>query len=262
MGILNVTADSFFDGGKYNSPETALEHAHKLLEDGADIIDVGVVSSRPGASLLSPEVEAERLTPIIHLLRKELPTDTPISVDTCFSLPARRAVEAGAQIVNDISGGRFDKLMFSTVAELQVHYILMHSKSTPKKMQDECNTHYDDIIGEITDYFSYRLSQLRQLGVEHVWIDPGFGFAKTMQQNHFILHHLDELVKRFHDTPLMTALSNKSMISHLVGSADSPLGTTILNTIALAAGSRVLRVHDPHDAKVAIKLLFPSFPEE
>ena len=256
MGILNVTPDSFYDGGQYIADDDAISHARELLNAGADIIDVGVVSSRPGSFLANPEDEAARLSHIVKKLRQNLPADTLISVDTCFSLPARKAIEAGADIINDISGGQFDKQMFATVADLQVPYILMHTRGTPDTMQSPENTHYSDIIHDLALYFSEKLDQLYRLGVKDVWIDPGFGFAKTLDQNHELLERLGELVSLFPQQPLLTALSNKSMISKRID--DSELGTIVLDALALRCGSRILRVHDPLPARKTIQLLFPK----
>lgn len=271
MGILNVTEDSFYDGGRYLSEEAVLAHARSLLQQGADIIDLGVVSSRPGATLLSPDEEARRLTPWVTLLRNELPQGTPISVDTCFSLPAAKAVEAGADIVNDISGGQFDPQMFPVVASLQVPYILMHTKGTPDAMQRPENTRYGDIIDDLSRYFSQRLDQLAQLGAAEVWLDPGFGFAKTVEQNYEILFRLRELAARFPDHPLLIGLSNKSMISKKLENdidlpkaadrefssrlPDTEYGTLALNALAIERGARILRVHTPRPSRIAATLL-------
>lgn len=258
MGILNSTPDSFFDGGKYVTPDAVLQRARQLLADGADIIDLGVVSSRPGAELLAPEEEAARLAPLVSMLRAHLP-EAIISVDTCFSLPAAKAVEAGADIINDISGGQFDDNMFPTVARLGVPYILMHTCGTPNEMQQ--HTQYADIVQDLKTYFSDKIAALQQLGVRDIWIDPGFGFAKTVEQNHQLLHRLDELVAAFPQFPLLTALSNKSMITKIIGkeTADSELGTLALNSVALEKGSSLLRVHSPHPSRLAIELLNHTF---
>lgn len=254
MGILNVTPDSFYDGGRHNSPEALVDHAKKLLDEGADIIDIGAVSSRPGAQLLPPDIEAQRLADAVTLVRTTLP-EAILSVDTCYSLPARKAVEAGADIINDISGGQFDEEMFQTVAELQVPYILMHTRGLPGQMQQL--TGYDDIIDDLTKYFSQRLDILYHLGVKDIWIDPGFGFAKTVEENYELLHRLEELTSLFRE-PLLTALSRKSMIYKKLGTTpDETLnGTIALDAIALTKGSRLLRVHDPRPAVETIKLLF------
>lgn len=254
MGILNITPDSFYDGGRHNTPNGMLEHARQLLDEGADIIDIGAASSRPGAQLLPPEVEAQRLVDAVTLLRRELP-ETLLSVDTCYSLPARRAIEAGADIVNDISGGQFDDDMLRTVADLQAPYILMHNRALPAEMQQ--HTGYSDIIDDLTKYFSEKLDILYRLGVKDVWLDPGFGFAKTVEENHELLHRLDELTSLFRE-PLLTALSRKSMIYKPLGiTPDEALpGTIALDAIALLKGSRLLRVHDPKPALQTIQLLF------
>ncbi len=254
MGILNITPDSFYDGGRHNTPNGMLEHARRLLDEGADIIDIGAASSRPGAQLLPSEVEAQRLVDAVTLLRRELP-ETLLSVDTCYSLPARRAIEAGADIVNDISGGQFDNDMLRTVADLQAPYILMHNRALPAEMQQ--HTGYSDIIDDLTKYFSEKLNILYRLGVKDVWLDPGFGFAKTVEENHELLHRLDELTSLFRE-PLLTALSRKSMIYKPLGiTPDEALpGTIALDAIALLKGSRLLRVHDPKPALQTIQLLF------
>ena len=254
MGILNITPDSFYDGGRYTTADAMLAQAHKLIAEGADIIDLGASSSRPGAELLDPEVEAQRLEDAIRLIRKEIP-QAILSIDTCYSLPARRSIEAGADIINDISGGQFDEKMFATVADLQVPYILMHTRGLPGQMQQL--TGYDDIVDDLTKYFSARLDTLYRLGVKDIWIDPGFGFAKSVDENYELLNHLDELTTLFRE-PLLTALSRKSMIYKRLGTTpDQALeGTIALDAIALAKGSRLLRVHDPKPARETIKLLF------
>ena len=254
MGILNITPDSFYDGGRYRDADAMLAQARWLLDEGADIIDLGAASSRPGAELPPPEVEAERLKEAVGLIRSELP-EAILSVDTCYSLPARTAVEAGADIVNDISGGQFDEQMFPTVAALQVPYILMHNRALPSEMQQ--HTGYDDIVEDLTRYFSERLDSLYRLGVKDVWLDPGFGFAKSLEENYELLHRLDELTALFRE-PLLTALSRKSMIYRRLGTTPSEAltGTVALDAIALEKGSRLLRVHDPRPAAETVKLLF------
>lgn len=254
MGILNVTPDSFYDGGRHSGPEAAVEHARWLVAEGADIVDLGVVSSRPGAVLPPAEEEAEMLRKYIKLIRSALP-DVILSADTCRSLPAQAAVEAGADIVNDISGGLFDDRMFDTVAALQVPYILMHNRGMPGEMQQM--TGYDDIVDDLAKFFSCRLDRLYRLGVKDIWLDPGFGFAKSIEENYDLLMRLDELTSLFRE-PLLTALSRKSMIYRKLGSTpDEALnGTVALDAIALSKGSRLLRVHDPRPARETIKLLY------
>lgn len=256
MGILNVTADSFYDGGRHAEPDALLSHARWLIAEGADIIDVGVVSTRPGATLLPPDEEARRLAAAVGLLRAELP-DAVLSVDTCYSRPARAAVEAGADIVNDISGGQFDADMYHAISQLQVPYIMMHTRGTPDNMQQQ--TDYDDIIDELTRYFSSRIDILYRHGIKDLWLDPGFGFAKTVGQNHELLLRLDELTTLFRE-PLLVGMSRKSMIYKPLGTTpDGALnGTIALDTLALERGARILRVHDPRPAMETIKLMFTN----
>ena len=266
MGILNATPDSFYDGGRYNTPDTLLAQAQHLLDTGADILDLGVMSSRPGAAMLSADEEAAKLVPLVTLLRQHLP-QAVISVDTCQSLPAARAIEAGADIVNDISGGQIDPDMLSTVASLHVPYILMHMRGTPATMQRPENTHYDDIIDDLSRYFDEKLNTLHRLGAAQTILDPGLGFAKTVEQNHELLHRLPELIERFPAHPILVALSNKSMITKrltlfadtygpaLLQLPDSELGTLALNTVALIGGASLLRVHTPRPTRLAIQLL-------
>lgn len=253
MGILNITPDSFYDGGRHTTPDAFLAHARQLLADGADIIDIGASSSRPGAQLIPPDDEARRLVEAVTLIRKEHP-DAILSVDTCYSLPASKAIKAGADIINDISGGMFDDQMFTTVAALQVPYILMHNRALPSEMQQ--HTGYDDIVDDLTKYFSSKLDTLYRLGVKDIWIDPGFGFAKSVKENYELLHRLDELTSLFRE-PLLTALSRKSMIYKPLGiTPDDALdGTIALDAVALEKGSRLLRVHDPKPAIQSIRLL-------
>lgn len=253
MGILNVTDDSFYDGGRYREPEAMLAQARKLLADGADIIDIGASSSRPGATLIPQDEEARRLTEAVRLLRSEMP-DCIISVDTCFAAPARAAIEAGADIINDIGGGELDDQMFATVAELQVPYIMMHGGR--EHVNHEPYLEDDRLIDSMVQFFSSRLDTLYRLGVKDVWIDPGFGFGKTLEQNHLLLDRLDELTTLFRE-PLLAALSRKSMIYRPLGiTPDEALdGTIALDAIALDRGARIVRVHDVKPALETIKLL-------
>ena len=257
MGILNVTADSFYDGGRHTAPEEMLTHARWLLSEGADIIDVGAVSTRPGAMLLPPDEEARRLRQAVTLLRAELP-DTVISVDTCYAMPARAAVEAGADIVNDISGGQFDADMYHTVSDLQVPYIMMHTRGTPDNMQQ--HTDYDDIVDDLVKYFSVRIDELYTLGIKDLWLDPGFGFAKTVAQNHELLMRLDELTTLFRE-PILVGMSRKSMIYKPLNITPEEAlnGTIALDTLALERGASIVRVHDPRPAVETIKLMFPEY---
>jgi dihydropteroate synthase len=254
MGILNVTDDSFYDGGRYRSEEAIVQRAQQIVAEGADIIDIGAASSRPGAVLPPREVEAERLAEAVRIVRNVLP-EALISVDTCYSMPARAAIEAGADIVNDICGGEVDEDMFSTVAELQVPYILMHGGKEHlagiKQMDD------GDPVDQLTKFFSARLDTLYRLGVKDVWLDPGLGFAKSMEQNFALLERLDELTALFRE-PVLVGLSRKRMIYTTLGTtpAEALNGTVALDTIALDRGAAVIRVHDVKPAVETVKLLY------
>ena len=261
MGILNVTDNSFYDGGRYREAGAMLDRARQLLAEGADIIDIGASSSRPGATLIAQDEEARRLTEAVTLIRKELP-DSILSVDTCFVGPARAAIEAGADIINDISGGELDNRMFATVAELQVPYIMMHGGR--EHVNHEPYIEDSKLMDSMVQFFSKRLDTLYRMGVKDVWIDPGFGFGKTVEQNHMLLDRLDELTTLFRE-PLLAALSRKSMIYRPLGtSPEEALGGTIaLDAIALDRGARIVRVHDPRPAAETVKLLAlqPPAPE-
>ena len=254
MGILNVTPDSFFDGGRYQTERQILDRVASMLAEGADIIDIGTVSSRPGAQLLPPDEEARRLAPLVAMVRKAHP-EALISVDTCFSQPAEKAIEAGADIINDISGGMFDCEMLPTAARLKVPYILMHNVGTPDHMQDA--PHYDNILDEVSLYFSQRLETLYKLGATDVLIDPGFGFGKTVDHNYRLFAALDRLRILFPREPLLVALSRKSMIFRLLGTSPQEAlnGTTVLHSLALAQGAQLLRVHDVREAAEAVAIV-------
>lgn len=254
MGILNITDDSFYDGGRYRAPAAMLERVRQMIGEGADIIDVGASSSRPGATLIPPDEEARRLAEAIRLLRSEFP-ETVISVDTCYAHPARAAVAAGADIINDIGGGTLDGDMFAAVAEMQVPYVMMHTRGTPDEMQRR--TGYDDIVDDLAKCFSSRLDTLYRMGVKDVWLDPGFGFAKTVEENHELLRRLDELTTLFRE-PVLVGVSRKSMIYKPLGITPQEAlnGTAVLDTMALERGARILRVHDVREAVEAIKLIY------
>lgn len=252
MGIINLTPDSFFDGGQYNIHEKALERADQLLKEGASILDIGAYSSRPGAFVVNEEDELERLIPFIKKLVEAHP-DVIISVDTFRALVAQRAIEAGASIINDISGGSLDPLMFETVGKLQVPYVLMHMRGTPETMQTL--TEYEDLVGEISTYFIGQIEKLRKQGVKDIILDPGFGFAKTIKQNYELLSRFEELLA--FDLPLLGALSRKSMIYKVLKTDPQHAlnGTTALNTILLMKGVNILRVHDVIEAKEVTLLI-------
>ena len=264
MGILNITDDSFYDGGKHTTPDAILSHARYLLAEGADIIDIGAVSSRPGAQLLPPDEETARLVPVVEMLRKELPDSTILSVDTCFSRPALAAYQSGADMVNDISGGQFDPQMIPTVDSHHIPYVLMHTRGVPDTMQSPSNTTYGDIVADLAQYFRDRLALFSHPDECDIFLDPGFGFAKTLEQNHRLLHRLPELMARLSPYPFLVGVSNKSMITRRLEGRlqpssspvmpDSEYGTLVLNTIALQAGAAILRVHTPRPTRVAIEL--------
>ena len=252
MGILNITPDSFFDGGKYTNETDILQQTEKMLSDGATFIDVGAYSSRPGAKHISEEEELQRIIPIIQLLTQHFP-DIIISVDTFRSTVAKKSVEAGAAIINDISGGTMDNNMFATVAELQVPYIVMHMLGTPQNMQQ--NPQYDDVTKEVISFFADQIFKLKALQLNDVIIDVGFGFGKTIAHNYELLKNLS-LFKNL-DAPVLAGISRKSMLyKPLELTPQTALNaTTSANTIALLNGAHILRVHDVKEAMEAIKIV-------
>jgi dihydropteroate synthase len=252
MGILNITPDSFYDGGRHNSEKEWLTRAEQLLSEGASIIDIGAVSTRPGANLLSAEIESERLLPVISSVRKHFPLSV-ISVDSCRSEIATSAVASGADIINDITAGNLDDKMFETIARLRVPYIIMHMQGTPADMQHD--PQYNNVTGEIAMFFSERIFKLKHLGVNDIIIDPGFGFGKTVEHNFTLLNHLEFF--RIFELPVLVGLSRKSMINRVLDIKPSEAlnGTTVLNTIALMKGANILRVHDVKQAIEAVKLV-------
>lgn len=251
MGILNLTPDSFYDGGRNKTEAEQLSHAERMLAEGATFIDVGAYSSRPGAVNISEEEELQRILPIVKLLVKEFP-EVLLSIDTFRSSVARQCIEAGAAIINDISGGNLDSRMLKTVAELQVPYILMHMRGTPKNMT-KLNT-YEDLVQDILFYFSQRIAEARELGINDLIIDPGFGFSKNIDQNFELMSRLE--LFRILGLPLLSGISRKSMIYKSLGiTPDEALnGTTILNSISLLKGAHILRVHDVKEAMECIQL--------
>ncbi len=252
MGILNITPDSFFDGGAYKNETEILQQVEKMLTEGATFIDVGAYSSRPGATHISEEEELQRIVPIIKLLVAHFP-DVLISVDTFRSNVAQKTIEAGAAIINDISGGTMDANIFTTVAKLQVPYIIMHMLGTPQNMQQ--NPQYDDVTKEVISFFAEQLFNLHQLKVNDVLIDVGFGFGKTIEHNYDLLKNLD-LFKSL-DAPILAGISRKSMVyKPLELTPKTALNaTTSANTIALLNGASILRVHDVKEAMEAIKIV-------
>jgi dihydropteroate synthase len=252
MGILNITPDSFFDGGKYKNEADILFQTEKMLNEGATFIDVGAYSSRPGAAHISEKEELSRILPVIDLLVKNFP-EIIISVDTFRSEIAKKTIENGAAIINDISGGKMDENMFQTVAELQVPYILMHMLGTPQNMQQ--NPVYKDVTKEIIRFFSEQIFKLHQLKVNDIIIDMGFGFGKTIAHNYELLQNLSLFQSL--DAPILVGVSRKSMLyKPLEISANEALNaTTVANTIALLNGANILRVHDVKEAVEAIKIV-------
>ncbi|MGK0421245.1 MAG: dihydropteroate synthase [Polaribacter sp.] len=252
MGILNITPDSFYDGGKYKNESEILNQVEKMLSDGATFIDVGAYSSRPGAQHISEEEELKRIIPVINLLQNNFP-EIIISIDTFRSKVAIETVHAGAALINDISGGKMDDKMFATVANLQVPYILMHMLGTPQNMQK--NPVYNNVTTEIISFFAEQIYKLHQLQLNDVIIDVGFGFGKTNTHNYEILKNL-ALFKSL-DAPILAGLSRKSMLYKTLDiSAQEALNaTTSANTIALLNGANMLRVHDVQEAIETIKIV-------
>lgn len=254
MGILNATPDSFYAGSRQATEAAIAQRIETILTEGGTIVDIGGYSSRPDAAEVTETDEWQRIEPALQRMQKDYP-DVPVSVDTFRAAIARRAVEEyGAAMVNDISGGMLDTQMFETVASLQVPYVLMHMRGTPQTMQQ--HTDYDDLMEEIMLYFAQKVRTLRQLGVNDVILDPGFGFAKTLEQNYELMRSLPEFSLHF-EAPLLVGISRKSMIYKLLDTSpeDSLNGTTVLNTYALLNGADLLRVHDVKAAAEAIEIV-------
>ena len=252
MGILNITPDSFYDGGRYKNESDILSQVYVMLKEGATFIDIGAYSSRPNAIDVTENEELQRILPILNLVLKEFP-EALISIDTFRSEIAKQCITNGAALINDISAGALDNKMLQTVANLKVPYIMMHMRGTPQTMQKL--THYDNLVQDILFYFSERIASARALGIIDLIVDPGFGFAKTIDQNFELLNHLD-LFKML-ELPLLVGISRKSMIYKTLKNTpkDALNGTTVLNTLALQEGAKILRVHDVKEASECIKLL-------
>lgn len=251
MGILNVTPDSFFDGGKYKDESKILIKVETMLKHGATFIDIGGYSSRPNAEDVTEGEELKRVVPIIQLILKYFP-ETLISIDTFRSGVAQQSIEAGAALVNDISAGLLDNNMLSTVGKLGVPYIMMHMKGNPKTMQQ--HTNYKDLVKEVISYFAQRISAAYEEKINDIIIDPGFGFAKTIEQNFELLNRLELL--QLNDLPILAGISRKSMIYKTLNttSKNALNGTTALHMIALQKGSKILRVHDVKEAMECVTL--------
>ena len=252
MGIINITPDSFYSGSRVNDEQSLIERVRQMLADGADVFDVGACSTRPGSESVDAQGEMDRLEWALKVIRREAP-DMILSVDTYRAAVARRCVEEwGVDIINDISGGTIDEAMFATVADLRVPYVLMHMRGTPETMSQL--TDYDDVTADVLEWMARRIDALRQMGVADIIADPGFGFAKTLEQNYELLSRLEA----FHalNAPLLVGVSRKRMIYMPLGcTADEALiGTTVVNTLALQQGAHILRVHDVKAAAEAVKI--------
>ena len=251
MGILNITADSFYAGSRVQNETSILARATQMIQEGADILDIGGQSTRPGSHRLSAREEGEKIRPVVSLIRKTFP-DIPISIDTYHAEVAAGAVGAGASIVNDISSGEMDKNMVKKVGQSKVPYICMHMKGVPQSMQLE--TVYEDLLPELLTFFSHKISECKAAGIHDVLIDPGFGFGKNIQQNLFLLKNLS--IFKIIGKPIMCGLSRKSTIYKTlhISPGEALNGTTVLNTLALQNGADILRVHDVKEAVETVKL--------
>jgi len=251
MGIINITPDSFYAGNRKPGVEEALLLAQKMLDEGAAFLDLGAYSSRPGATDISVQEETDRLLPVVEAIVSAFP-EAVLSIDTFRAKLAEAAINAGAHIINDISGGTLDENMFTTVARLQVPYILMHMKGTPQNMVQMAQ--YDDVFAEVLAYFVNKYHQLKQLGLHDVIIDPGFGFAKNRDHNYTLMSRLQDF--DILGLPVLAGISRKKMIYGLLGgtAAEALTGTVALNTIALTKGASILRVHDVKEAVETVKI--------
>ena len=251
MGVINVTPDSFFANSRQEGLADILRTAEKMLTEGADLLDIGGMSSRPGAEIISVDQELQRVITPIEAIIKRFP-EAIVSIDTVHAEVAKAAVNAGSSLVNDISAGRIDPKMYDTVAELGVPYILMHMRGTPKTMQQQPD--YEDVVQEILDFFIQEVALLRQKGVKDIVIDPGFGFGKTVRQNYELLHGLN--LFQILEVPVLAGVSRKSMINKLLGIGPSEAlnGTSVVHLLALQNGASILRVHDVQEAREVIKI--------
>jgi dihydropteroate synthase len=258
MGILNVTEDSFYDGGKYTTETAVLERATQILSEGGDIIDIGAMSTRPNALEIPENEEISRIVKAVKVVREKFP-EAVLSIDTYRASVAKVAVEAGADMINDISGGTFDPDMIPTVGALQVPYCLMHTTAKPSDMQQ--HTEYNDILADMLQFFGQQLEKLHAHHVHDIIIDPGFGFGKTLEQNYFLMENLEVFQQL--GLPILVGISRKSMIYKLLGTTpDGALnGTTVLNTIALMKGTDILRVHDVKEA-VEVRNILRNFSKK
>ena len=251
MGVLNITPNSFFDGGKYKNETEILFQVEKMLIEGATFIDIGAYSSKPNAEFVSENEEISRIVPVVNLVLKHFP-NTILSIDTFRSQVAHATIESGAAMINDISAGNLDSNMYETIAKYNVPYIMMHMRGNPQTMQTL--TDYDDIVKDILFYFSEKVAQVRSFGINDIIVDPGFGFAKTTAQNFEVLNKL-ELFSNL-NVPVLAGISRKSMIYKTLNttSQDALNGTTVLNTLALTKGAKIVRVHDVKEAVECVTL--------
>lgn len=251
MGILNVTPDSFYDGGRYTQQDNILRQCEKMLLDGAAIIDVGGMSSRPGAEVIDTQEELKRVVPVVEIIAKTFP-EALISIDTVKSKVAQAAINAGGHIINDISAGQFDDALYETVANLKVPYILMHMQGTPKTMQHHPN--YTDVVQHVLDFFISQIEVLRSLTVRDIVLDVGFGFGKSVEHNYQLLQRMNTF--EIFDVPILAGISRKSMICKAlkINPKQALNGTTALHIVALQQGASILRVHDVKEAKEVITL--------
>ncbi len=256
MGIINLTPDSFYEDSRADGADAVLRHTERMLEEGADIIDIGAQSTRPGSTMLTEEQELSRLSGIVDIVTDKFP-EAIFSIDTYYSRVAALCVAAGASMINDITGGERDAAMMRTVAGLHVPYVCMHMRGNPETMHE--HTSYDDVTKSVLDYFIMKIRQCREAGIKDVIADPGFGFSKNARQNFELLKNLRSL--KILGVPLLAGLSRKSTIYKTLGvsAADALNGTTVMNTVALLHGADLLRVHDVKEAKEAIKLASEVF---
>ena len=252
MGVLNLTPDSFYDGGSYNNKDRALAQTEKMLLEGATFIDIGGASSKPGSVEISTDEELARVLPVIEEIHKTFP-ETLISIDTYRSDVAKQAVAAGAAMVNDISGGNLDAKMLKTVGEIGVPFVAMHMQGKPQNMQDKPS--YDNILTDIRSFFAAKIDAAHKAGIHDIIIDPGFGFGKTLEHNYALLKHLSSI--QMDGVPMLIGVSRKSMIYKLlqIEVAEAGNGTSVLNTVALQQGAQILRVHDVKEAHQAVQLI-------
>jgi dihydropteroate synthase len=259
MGIINSTPDSFFEGSRFTGTDAILARVEKMLEDGADIIDIGGQSTRPGSTLLTAGEELQRVIGSVDALHRRFP-EAFISIDTFYALVAKEAVAAGASIINDISAGSMDEAMISMAASLKVPYVLMHMKGKPDTMQQ--SAHYENVTGEVLDFFIHRMPALREAGIRDIIVDPGFGFGKTISHNFELLRNLSAF--KMLECPILLGLSRKSTIYKTLGTGPEEAlnGTTVLNTVGIENGASILRVHDVKEAREVVNLLNALHPQQ